>query len=236
LAATFSLDGEVVQTICGSGSLRATRILGRSDVLARPRRGNIAVNAVDQLRIFGYAPATKLLRDFVVPRGKQATESIRPAVTPSFQGLVSASALRSRLAASASKKSETKGEIALRRLCRELGLIRLRGNVSTLPGRPDLVHRRMRLAIFCDGDFWHGRRLVSRIQRLARGHNSDYWVRKIRSNVARDRRITRTLRRQGWKVVRVWESDVLRKPDFVRRKLLRVVQTTTESSRLRSIE
>lgn len=77
-----------------------------------------------------------------------------------------------------------------------------------LPGRPDIVIVRARVVIFCDGDFWHGRDLRARIRRLARGHNAPYWVAKIRGNVVRDRAHDASLRRDGWLVLRYWETDI----------------------------
>ena len=125
----------------------------------------------------------------------------------SFAGLRPASAAASRKASKASRKRGTKCEMALRRAVRTLGL-RFTTNGADLPGCPDLIFRRERVAVFADGDFWHGRNLADRIARLARGHNSEYWIRKIHSNVARDRRVRRQLNALGWRVVRVWESDI----------------------------
>jgi DNA mismatch endonuclease (patch repair protein) len=75
-----------------------------------------------------------------------------------------------------------------------------------------MVFWKARLALFCDGDFWHGRGLAERVKRLSRGHNADYWVAKITSNVARDRLVDAELLQSGWLVVRLWESDVLKNP------------------------
>lgn len=77
-----------------------------------------------------------------------------------------------------------------------------------LPGRPDIAFRRQRIAVFCDGDFWHGRFWSKRRRMLERGANPDYWVRKISYNIRRDKANTRKLRRLGWAVVRVWESEL----------------------------
>lgn len=88
--------------------------------------------------------------------------------------------------------------------------LRFRLHASDLPGKPDIVFRRARVAVFCDGDFWHGRRFRERLEKLARGSNAAYWTAKIAANVARDRRNTRSLRAAGWMVVRVWETDILR--------------------------
>jgi DNA mismatch endonuclease (patch repair protein) len=80
--------------------------------------------------------------------------------------------------------------------------------VSTLPGRPDIVFPKARLAIFCDGDFWHGRDWESRQEKLRRGTNPDYWLAKIQRNIERDQQNTRRLKEMGWTVLRVWESEI----------------------------
>lgn len=83
--------------------------------------------------------------------------------------------------------------------------IRYRKHVMTLPGRPDLVFRRKRLVVFIDGDFWHGYRYPTWRDRL-----SPFWQTKIERNRRRDRRNFATLRREGWRVLRIWEHDVHR--------------------------
>jgi DNA mismatch endonuclease (patch repair protein) len=119
--------------------------------------------------------------------------------------------------------------VKLCRSVRRLGL-RFRTNVSALPGCPDLVFERARLAVFVDGDFWHGRRLSSRLQKLSRGHNSEYWIRKIKSNVARDRQVQRELRSLGWTVIRVWETEVKRDLDFVTGRIVKALRQLEQTS------
>src|SRR5262249_53395809 len=89
---------------------------------------------------------------------------------------------------------------------------RYRLSVPGLPGRPDIVFASQRLVVFCDGDFWHGRNLNDRLERLARGHNAQYWVNKVRANVARDIANSAQLRKDGWCVLRLWETDIRRDP------------------------
>jgi DNA mismatch endonuclease Vsr len=101
---------------------------------------------------------------------------------PRFEVLRPASARASAAARGASRKRDTRCEILLRRALWALGL-RYRVDVGDLPGRPDIVFRRARVAVFCDGDYWHGRDLEARLKKLARGHNPAYWVAKIRANV-----------------------------------------------------
>jgi DNA mismatch endonuclease (patch repair protein) len=131
--------------------------------------------------------------------------------------------MASRIASASSAKRDTKPELALRRALRSVGL-RYRIDVAALPGRPDLVIPAARLAVFCDGDFWHGRNLKRRLQKLAAGHNAPYWVSKIKGNVDRDRRTDRLLRDAGWNVLRFWESDVLANPERLAKAVLRTTR------------
>lgn len=111
----------------------------------------------------------------------------------------------------------------MRRAVRKTGL-RYRTDVAALPGRPDLLIPAARLAVFCDGDFWHGRHLRQRLQKLASGNNAAYWTFKIKSNVARDYRIKQTLEDSGWKVLRLWESDVRADPVRAAATILRAAR------------
>jgi DNA mismatch endonuclease, patch repair protein len=131
-----------------------------------------------------------------------------------FAGLRAASPRASAAARGASRKRDTAPELILRRLLWARGL-RYRIDAVDLPGRPDIVFRSARLAVFCDGDFWHGRDLANRVRKLSGGHNAPYWVAKIVGNVARDRRTDRALASAAWRVLRFWESDIVRAPEQV---------------------
>jgi len=115
------------------------------------------------------------------------------------------------------RSRDTTPERQLRRAARGLGR-RFRLCVENLPGRPDLVFPVERVAVFVDGDFWHGRQWrlrghASLESQFARSHSRAYWVAKITRNMLRDRRATRRLRALGWRVVRVWESDLRERPE-----------------------
>jgi DNA mismatch endonuclease (patch repair protein) len=86
-------------------------------------------------------------------------------------------------------------------------------------GKPDFVFRKRRLVIFIDGDFWHGNPKKKRLPKS----NCDYWVKKIGSNKRRDRLVNRRLRKAGWTVLRLWESDLLHDA-MVRAKLAKVLK------------
>jgi DNA mismatch endonuclease (patch repair protein) len=84
-----------------------------------------------------------------------------------------------------------------------------------LPGRPDFVFRDRRVVVFVDGDFWHGWRFP-----VWRDKLSEAWEAKIAANRRRDARNFRRLRRQGWKVVRIWEHQLDADPKACMRRVL----------------
>lgn len=105
---------------------------------------------------------------------------------------------------------DTEPELLLRRaLWKEK--LRYRVNYKKLPGKPDIVFTKYHVAIFCDGDFWHGhnwaiRGMESLEEELA-GY-SDFWRKKILHNIDRDQTINQLLSSSGWIVIRFWESDI----------------------------
>lgn len=103
---------------------------------------------------------------------------------------------------------------------------------------PDMLIRGIRLALFVDGDFWHGRKAqefgLHTLKRTFRGKSRAFWIAKIQRNVGRDIGQTLTLRRRGWSVVRIWERDVLKDADDVARRVVRrVARRRTELRRRR---
>lgn len=111
---------------------------------------------------------------------------------------------------------ENRSEVLLRKSLFALGF-RYRKYDRDLPGRPDIVFRRERVAVFVDGDYWHGRLLrergVAAVKEYFRRDQHSYWIAKLQRNVDRDNRATGVLEALGWKVVRIWESSV--KSDLV---------------------
>lgn len=86
--------------------------------------------------------------------------------------------------------------------------LRFQRNVRSLPGSPDIVFRRERVAVFVDGDFWHGWRLPAWEHKL-----SPFWRDKLRANRTRDRRNFRRLRTDRWRVIRLWQHQIRRDLD-----------------------
>jgi DNA mismatch endonuclease (patch repair protein) len=121
---------------------------------------------------------------------------------------------------SAVRSKDTACELALRREIWRRGLrYRLharRSGGTPLPGCPDLVFSSARVAVFIDGDFWHGRTLLREgaeaFARRFQPDKRDFWLGKIERTMERDRKTTAELEANGWTVVRLWESDTLRSP------------------------
>lgn len=131
--------------------------------------------------------------------------------TPSYIGLKATSQAAS-LAKRMNRSADTMHERLLRSALWRRGL-RFRKNLAGLPGKPDVVFARGRVAVFCDGDFWHGRRWHRLSKHLQKGANAGYWRRKIRANMLRDRQTTRLLKKQHWCVMRLWEGDIKADPE-----------------------
>lgn len=109
-------------------------------------------------------------------------------------------------------KSKSQFEIRfLKKLSKEIYPkgYRYRKHYSKLPGKPDIVFIKQGVAIFLDGDFWHGREL----RRLKQRPIGNYWIIKITNNKARDKKYNALLQRMGWKILRLWESDIETNPN-----------------------
>ena len=113
--------------------------------------------------------------------------------------------LRSEVMASIRGKNTKPEMIAFREL-RSRG-VTFQRHYDRAPGKPDIAKPRKKLAVFVDGDFWHGRELARVVEKY--GEESS-WVTKLRRNIARDREQEQALRNAGWDVLRVWESDIKR--------------------------
>jgi len=116
----------------------------------------------------------------------------------------------------------------LRRELWRLGL-RYRANDRALPGRPDVVFTKAKVAVFCDGDFWHGREWEARRAKLERGWNAEYWMAKIGRNIERDQHTTELLEQSGWWVIRLWETDIKRDPPSAARQVQQVVESRRQA-------
>lgn len=109
------------------------------------------------------------------------------------------------------KGKNTKPELALFELVRPLWKVcRYRKHHPSLPGNPDLVFPKAKLAIFVDGAFWHGKDF----EKVSRNWHAK-WKNKIKENMQRDRKVNSKLNLMGYKTLRFWDDDVLRKKEKV---------------------
>lgn len=153
---------------------------------------------------------------------------------PRFSKLLSRSAGHTAAAVGSSRKRGTKCEELLLAAMRKLRL-RPVTNVDDLPGKPDFVFAHAHVVVFCDGDFWHGRDLETRLKKLAVGHNPQYWTAKIQRNVERDREQEAELIRRGWVVLRCWERDIRRDVKSIAIEIATEVRTRREPAARRYV-
>lgn len=99
---------------------------------------------------------------------------------------------------------------------------RYRKNYKILPGSPDIALTKYKIAIFCDGEFFHGKDWEVLKPKLANSNNSDYWISKISKNIERDSEVNKQLLFLGWTVIRFWGNDIKKHTD----ECIRVIEET----------
>lgn len=103
------------------------------------------------------------------------------------------------------KSKNSKIEIMLRKALWNRGY-RYRINYPKIIGKPDIVFVKKKVAIFCDGEFWHGYEWEKRKHEIK--SNQKFWYEKIENNIKRDEHVNISLSEQGWKVIRFWGKDI----------------------------
>lgn len=109
-------------------------------------------------------------------------------------------------------KKDTSIELKLRKALWHKGY-RYRKNYSKLPGSPDIVLTKYKIAIFCDSEFFHGKDWEVLKPKLEKGNNSEYWVRKISRNIERDKEKDQELLFLGWTIIHFWGKEILNNVD-----------------------
>lgn len=110
------------------------------------------------------------------------------------------------------KGKDTKIELVLRKVLWDRG-IRYRKNYKELPGKPDIVLTKYKIAIFCDGEFFHRKDWDELKVRLGKSNNGEYWIRKIERNRERDYENDKKLMFLGYTVLRFWGKEILKNTD-----------------------
>lgn len=102
---------------------------------------------------------------------------------------------------------DTTIEVILRKALWARGY-RYRKNYKRIPGSPDIVLTKYKIAIFCDGEFFHGKDWEVLKPRLEKSNNSEFWIKKISRNLERDDEINKKLLSMGWTVIRFWGNEI----------------------------
>lgn len=119
------------------------------------------------------------------------------------------------------KSRDTKIEILLRKALWNKGY-RYRKNYDKVPGHPDIAITKYKIAIFCDGDFFHGKDWEVLRPRLEKSNNSEFWISKISRNREHDNEINKKLLFEGWTVIRFWGTDIKKHPE----ECIKVIEET----------
>ena len=110
------------------------------------------------------------------------------------------------------RSKDTSIELKLRKELWRRGY-RHRKNYTELPGKPDIVLIKYKIAIFCDSEFFHGKDWEVLKPQLEKGKNADFWIEKISKNQQHDDDINKQLQFLGWTVIRFWGKDIMKKTD-----------------------
>lgn len=119
------------------------------------------------------------------------------------------------------RSKDTKIEVLLRKALWAKGY-RYRKNYKELPGRPDIALTKYKIAIFCDGEFFHGKDWEVLKPKLADSNNSEFWISKISKNIERDNEINKQLLFAGWTVIRFWGEDIKKRTE----ECIKVIEET----------
>jgi len=103
------------------------------------------------------------------------------------------------------KAKNTSFELLLRRELWARGL-RYRTNDKTVFGKPDIVFKQRKIAVFVDSEFWHGKDFLQ--NKNIPKTNNDFWINKLKRNIERDKEVNEVLTRDGWNVIRIWSKDL----------------------------
>ena len=106
----------------------------------------------------------------------------------------------------------TRIEVILRKALWNAGF-RYRKNYDKLPGKPDIALTKYKIAIFCDGEFFHGKDWEVLKPKLEKGNNPDFWIKKITRNQQRDDEVNKQLLFMGWTVIRFWGNEIKNNPE-----------------------
>lgn len=100
--------------------------------------------------------------------------------------------------------------------------LRYRKNDKTVFGKPDFVFKKLKVAVFCDSEFWHGKDW--NIRKNDFKSNKDFWITKIERNIQRDKEVNEFLLKNNWKVIRFWGEEIEKNPHICMLKVLKTIE------------
>jgi DNA mismatch endonuclease (patch repair protein) len=124
------------------------------------------------------------------------------------------SALMSRI-----RGKNTKIEIKIRNILCKAGIKGYRLN-KKIYGNPDIVFPKYKVAIFCDGDFWHGYAFHN-----WKNKPPPFWTRKISGNIKRDKLVNTRLKKEGWGIIRLWEHAIKKDEEKCKKKIIDILKS-----------
>ncbi|MDD3402398.1 MAG: very short patch repair endonuclease [Hespellia sp.] len=127
--------------------------------------------------------------------------------------------------------TDTKIEVLLRKALWVKGY-HYRKNYNALPGKPDIVLTKYKIAIFCDGEFFHGKDWEVLKPRLEKSNNSEFWINKISRNRQRDDEVNKQLLFEGWTVIRFWGDEIKKNVD----ECVKVVEETVFDIKMEELD
>ena len=119
------------------------------------------------------------------------------------------------------KSTGTKPELVLAKAMWALGL-RYRKNSGSIFGKPDFSFKKYKVAVFVDGEFWHGKDWEQKKAEIK--GNREFWIAKIERNIQRDIEVTGRLKAEGWTVLRFWSNDVVKDTTSCAEKVKEIIR------------
>jgi DNA mismatch endonuclease, patch repair protein len=110
---------------------------------------------------------------------------------------------------------DTRPEVRLRKLLWSEGIRGYRIHYR-LPGKPDIVFTKKKIAIFIDGCFWHKCPVCFQEPETRK----EFWMKKIQSNIDRDKKVNEQLKNDGWTIIRIWEHEIKKEPENAVKKII----------------
>ena len=125
------------------------------------------------------------------------------------------------------KNKDSKIEIKLRKALWHRGF-RYRKNYNKIPGKPDIVFTKYRIAVFCDSEFFHGKDWEELQARIEHGNNPEFWKKKISGNIEHDKKINAELKALGWRVIRFWGTEIKKNTEGCCDVIAKVISESVE--------